>query len=87
MIHSSLSVLPESETKFEPPKRFFTALPFSIQHSVFIPYLKGWSSAFLPLHWLIVLPGDQRLPFSVPSGQTPTVGKVLGFCHHQAIQG
>ncbi|GBL86987.1 hypothetical protein AVEN_218707-1 [Araneus ventricosus] len=57
---------------------------FSIQHSVFIPYLKGWSSAFLPLYWPIVLPGDQRLTLFPVVKIQPWV-KVLGFCHHRAI--
>ncbi|GBO18494.1 hypothetical protein AVEN_244889-1 [Araneus ventricosus] len=60
---------PESETNFEPPKWFFTALLVLYSAFCFIPYLKGWSSAFCPLHWLIVLPGDQRPTFHVPSGQ------------------
>ncbi|GBM70150.1 hypothetical protein AVEN_210266-1 [Araneus ventricosus] len=77
---------PESETKFEPPKRFFTAL--LVLHSAFCfhRYLKGWRSAFLPLYWLIVLPGDQRLTFHVPSGQIQSWGRFLGFATTEAIQ-
>ncbi|GBN57210.1 hypothetical protein AVEN_222259-1 [Araneus ventricosus] len=78
---------PESETKFEPPKSvLYRPSSFSTQHSVFIPYLKGWSSAFLSLHWIIVLPGDQRLTFHVPSGQIRPWGKFLGFATTGTIQ-
>ncbi|GBN36353.1 hypothetical protein AVEN_191372-1 [Araneus ventricosus] len=70
---------PESETKFESPKLVLHRPPRSIQHSLFIPYLKGWSSAFLSLHWIIVLPDEQRLTFHDPSGQIQPWGRFLGF--------
>ncbi|GBN94240.1 hypothetical protein AVEN_141516-1 [Araneus ventricosus] len=76
---------PESETKFEPPKRFFTALLVLHSAFCFYPLPQGWSSAFLPLHWLIVLPGDQRLTFHVPSGQIQTWRRLLGVATIGAI--
>ncbi|GBN28696.1 hypothetical protein AVEN_162329-1 [Araneus ventricosus] len=87
MITQLSSALRSLKPKFEtpnsvPPPFFF----FSTQHSVFIPYLKGWSSAFLSLHWIIVLPGDQQLTFQVPSGQIRPWGRFLCFATTGAIQ-
>ncbi|GBM19854.1 hypothetical protein AVEN_186132-1 [Araneus ventricosus] len=80
LITQIFSALRSLKTKFETPKSVLHRAPlFSTQHSVSIPYLKEWSSAFLSLHWIIVLPGDQRLTFSVSSGQIRPWGRFLSF--------
>ncbi|GBO20541.1 hypothetical protein AVEN_89964-1 [Araneus ventricosus] len=51
--------------------------------SFYSPF-KDWSSAYLSLHWIMVLLVDQQLTFLVVN---PYYGKVLGFRQHRAIQG
>ncbi|GBN74785.1 hypothetical protein AVEN_34162-1 [Araneus ventricosus] len=81
------SALRTLKTKCETPKTVLhRASLFSTQHSVFIPYLKGWSSAFLSLHWIIVFLVDQRLNLHIPNGQLRPWERFLSFPTTGAIQ-
>ncbi|GBN47144.1 hypothetical protein AVEN_91084-1, partial [Araneus ventricosus] len=55
-----------------------------LEHSVFIQPFREWSSAYLFLHWVMVLLVDQQLTFLVVN---PYYGKVFECRHHRSIQG
>ncbi|GBL96603.1 hypothetical protein AVEN_207775-1 [Araneus ventricosus] len=87
LITQLFSALRSLKTKFETPKSVLHRAPFSIPHSVFIPYLKGWSSSFLSLHWTIVFPDRPTAKSPDSQWSIPTVGKVLEFPHHRSYIG
>ncbi|GBL82898.1 hypothetical protein AVEN_106412-1 [Araneus ventricosus] len=52
--HTALFGAPEPETQFETPNPFLPVLR-SLEHPVFIDPFREWSSAYLFLHWIMVL--------------------------------
>ncbi|GBO06674.1 hypothetical protein AVEN_90421-1 [Araneus ventricosus] len=80
--HTALFGAPEPETQFETPNPFLPPSPSLLEHSVLFPF-KEWSSAYLSLHWIMVLLVYQQFTFLVIN---PYYGKVLEFHHHRAIQ-
>ncbi|GBO24599.1 hypothetical protein AVEN_79194-1 [Araneus ventricosus] len=86
LITQLFSALWRLKTKFETPKSVLHRAPVSTQHSIFIAYLKGWSSAFLSPHWTIVFLVDQQLNLQIPNGQLRPWGKFSSFPTSGAIQ-
>ncbi|GBO05120.1 hypothetical protein AVEN_234738-1 [Araneus ventricosus] len=62
--HTALFGTPEPEKQFETPNPFLS--PVSPRTSVFIHSFREWSSAYLFLHWIMVL---WLTNSSLPSGQ------------------
>ncbi|GBM39766.1 hypothetical protein AVEN_107180-1 [Araneus ventricosus] len=57
----------------------FLPLSFSPRIFSFYPPLQGVELRLPLLHWIMVVLVDQQLTFLVPSGQSPIMGRFLGF--------